>query len=213
MSSPSGPARGPRLGGEARWGAPAFPLDGDMWTWTAIDTDTKLVPTWRVGGRTIMDAYVFLGDLKRRLKDSHIQLTTDGLSVYLRVVNGLWAEKIDFAAIHKIYCAGPADTPERRFNIHVISGDPDPAKISTSHVERPNLTMRMNMRRFTRLTNAFSRKLENHVAAISLHFMHYNFARPHQTLTKRYGRPTTPAMAAALATYPWSVTQIAQLLD
>jgi hypothetical protein len=97
--------------------------------------------------------------------------------------------------------------------IKVVSGDPNPDDISTSYIERQNLTMRMGMRRFTRLTNGFSKKLENHTAAISLHFMHYNFGRVHETLSKQYGHPTTPAMAAGLARHPWSVTQIAQLLD
>jgi IS1 family transposase len=194
---------------------------GDVWTWTAIDADTKLVPSWLVGERTMADAYTFLADLKSRLRNAGIQLTTDGLGHYLRVVDGLWADNIDLAMLHKIYGGAPADTPERKYSpavctgidIKIIAGDPDPDRISTSYVERQNLTMRMRMRRFTRLTNAFSKKVENHTAAVSLHFMHYNFGRVHQTLTKRYGKKTTPAMAAGVARHPWSYSQIAGLLD
>jgi IS1 family transposase len=192
---------------------------GDVWTWTAIDADTKLVPSWYVGERTTQDAYVFLSDLKSRLRGP-IQLTTDGHRPYLTVVEPLFgSDGIDFAMLHKIYGHDRPDDARYSPAIctgtqkRVIVGHPDPRHVSTSYVERQNLTMRMNMRRFTRLTNAFSRKLENHAAAVSLHFMHYNFARPHQTLTKRHGKPTTPAMAAGVAAYPWSVTQIAQLLD
>lgn len=198
---------------------------GDVWTWTAIDADTKLVPSWLVGERTMADCYTFLADLKSRLKNARIQLTTDGLGHYLRCVDGLWVDNIDFAMLHKIYGHGGADTPEHTYSpadctgieIRIIAGDPDPARTSTSYVERQNLTMRMGMRRFTRLTNAFSKKVEFHAHAVSLYFMHYNFARYHESLRVKNEDGTfthrTPAMAAGVATYKWSVEQIAALLD
>lgn len=200
---------------------------GDVWTWTAIDSDTKLVPSWLVGERTNRDAYEFLSDLHNRLRPGqHVQITTDGHTPYLTVIEPLFgADSVDFAMLHKIYGNAPkveADTtPAHTYSpakctgidIRVITGDPDPDRISTSYVERQNLTMRMGMRRFTRLTNGFSKKVENLAHAVSLHYMHYNFARPHQTLTKRYGKPTTPAMAAGVAEHVWSVWEIAGLLD
>lgn len=132
----------------------------------------------------------------------------------------LWRGHIDYAQIIKEYTNPPAED-QRRYSpatckvtdIKILNGRPNPEHISTSYVERQNLTMRMGMRRFTRLTNGFSKKVENLAHAVSLHYMHYNFGRPHQTLTKAAGRPTTPAMAAGVATYPWSLTQIAELLD
>ena len=192
---------------------------GDVWTWTAIDADSKLMISWLVGERTTTDAYHFLSDVKSRLRH-RVQMTTDGHKPYLTVVEPLFgADAIDFAMLHKIY-GNDVRGDESRYgpavctgiDKRVITGTPDDALISTSYVERANLTMRMGMRRFTRLTNAFSKKVENHAAAVSLHFMHYNFGRPHITLTKRYGKPTTPAMAVGVADHPWSVTQIAQLL-
>jgi IS1 family transposase len=192
---------------------------GDVWTWTAIDAETKLVPSWLVDERTARDCYTFLYDLRSRLRPGRIQITTDGLQSYLQVIEPLFgADRVDFAQLVKMY--ENVDDERRYSPAHcsgidkrTITGRPDPALISTSYVERQNLTMRMGMRRFTRLTNAFSKKVENHAAAVSLHFMHYNFGRPHQTLTKRYGRKTTPAMAAGIARSPWSTSQIAQLLD
>ena len=199
---------------------------GDVWTWTAIDADTKLVPTWLVGERTLSDAYVFLSDLKSRLKDSRIQLTTDGLRNNLTVVNGLWADDIDFAMLHKIYGSGKqGQGPDTAYSpaictgidIRVISGNPDMSRVSTSYVERQNLTMRMGMRRFTRLTNGFSKKIEFHAHAVSLNFMYYNFARPHQSLRVKNADGTftkrTPAMAAGIARHVWSVQEIVALLD
>jgi len=194
---------------------------GDVWTWTAIDADTKLVPSWLVGERTNRDAYFFLADLHSRLRN-RVQLTTDGHRPYLAVIEPLFgADGVDFAMLHKMYGAGGSDSPEHTYSPakctgidkRVIVGNPDPDLISTSYVERQNLTMRMGMRRFTRLTNAFSKKVENLAHAVSLHYMHYNFARPHQTLTKRFGKPTTPAMAAGKADHVWSVWEIAGLLD
>jgi IS1 family transposase len=193
---------------------------GDVWTWTAIDAETKLVPTWLVGERTGRDCYFFLSDFRSRLRPGkRFQLTTDGLASYLQNVEPLFgADRVDFAQLVKMY--ENTDT-ERRYSParcagidkRTITGRPDPSLISTSYVERQNLSMRMGMRRFTRLTNAFSKKVQNHAAAVSLYFMWYNFGRPHQTLSERYGRPTTPAMAAGVAHFPWSAFQIAQLLD
>ncbi len=198
---------------------------GDVWTWTAIDADTKLVPSWLVGERTHEDAYVFLSDLKARLANAHIQLTTDGLAHYMRIVDGLWADDIDFAMLHKNYGTLNDKTSERTYSpaectsidIRIIAGHPDPDRISTSYVERQNLTMRMGMRRFTRLTNGFSKKIEFHAHAVSLNCMYYNFARPHQSLqvknaNGRYSK-RTPAMAAGIADPVWSVQEIAELLD
>ncbi len=198
---------------------------GDVWTWTAIDAETKLIPAWLVGERTMVDCYTFLSDLKSRLRNARIQLTTDGLGHYLRVVDGIWADKIDFAMLHKIYGGTGDSTPERTYSpakctgvdVRLIAGDPDPSRISTSYVERQNLTMRMGMRRYTRLTNAFSKKIENHAHTVSLHFMYYNFSRVHQSLRVRRPDGTfakrTPAMAAGVCSYPWSLSQIAGLLD
>ncbi len=188
---------------------------GDVWTWTALCADTKIVPTWLVGERTVDDAEVFMGDLARRL--SHrVQLTTDGHRPYLQAVEGAFGAEVDYAMLHKLY--GPPDAPthqERKyspnvctgFDVRMISGDPDPAKVSTSYVERQNLTMRMGMRRYTRLTNGFSKKVENLSHAVALHYMHYNFCRVHQTLK------TTPALAAGVADHRWTLLEVAALLD
>jgi len=194
---------------------------GDVWTWTAICADTKLVPSWLVGERTTEDAYVFMRDLQSRLSN-RVQLTTDGHRPYLQAVEATFGADIDYAMLHKIYGAATGESDERRYSPavctgidkKVITGHPDEAKISTSYVERQNLTMRMGMRRFTRLTNGFSKKVENLAHAVSLHYMHYNFARPHKTLTKAAGGyPTTPAMAGGVADHVWSLTEIAGLLD
>jgi IS1 family transposase len=189
---------------------------GDVWTWVAIDADTKLVPTYYVGGRSAMDGYRFMTDLAGRLR-SRVQLTTDGHNAYLRAVEGAFGSEIDYAMLVKLYGVSPE--AQRRYSpaecigaeVRPVQGAPDPDLISTSYVERQNLTMRMGMRRFTRLTNAFSKKVENHAAAISLHFMHYNFARTHQSLKDPY--PRTPAMAAGVADHVWTLEEIAGLLD
>jgi IS1 family transposase len=198
---------------------------GDVWTWTAIDAETKLVPSWLVGERTVADCYTFLADLKSRLNPGRIQLTTDGLGAYTTVADALWRNSADFAQIVKTYGnAGNANNEQRYspavctgMEVHVRTGDPDPAHISTSYVERQNLSMRMGMRRFTRLTNAFSKKVENLAHAVSLHFMYYNFCLVHSSLTIKdeSGKSIkrTPAMAAGIADYPWSLTQLAGLLD
>jgi len=193
---------------------------GDVWTWTALCADTKLVPSWLVGERTSYDAWVFMRDLSSRLAH-RVQLTTDGNRAYLQAVESNFRGDIDYAVLHKIYGEPAGAGNERRYSPaectgtekRRVTGDPDPAHVSTSYVERQNLTMRMGMRRFTRLTNAFSKKVENLAHAVSLHYMHYNFARPHQTLTQQAGTPTTPAMAAGIADHVWTLTEIAGLLD
>ncbi len=190
---------------------------GDVWTWTALCADTKLVPAWLVGERTVDDAYVFMADLAGRLSN-RVQLTTDGHRPYLHAVDAAFGAEIDYAMLHKLYGQDPRED-ERRYSpavctgidIRPIAGRPDPERISTSYVERQNLTMRMGMRRFTRLTNAFSKKAENHAAAVSLHFMHYNFARPHKSLRNPY--PRTPAMAAGVGDHVWTLTDIARLAN
>jgi IS1 family transposase len=197
----------------------------DIWTWTSIDADTKLVPSWLVGERTISDAWVFLSDLKSRLHDSRIQLTTDGLRNYLTVVDRLWTDNIDFAMLHKIYGRPVGQSnPERKYSpdicmgidVRVIAGSPDMSRVSTSYVERNNLTMRMGRRRFTRLTNGFSKKIEFHAHAVSLNFLYYNFARGHQSLRVKNADGTftkrSPAMAAGLADHIWTTWEIAELL-
>jgi IS1 family transposase len=199
---------------------------GDIWTWTGIDADTKLVPSWLVGERTTQDCYVFLNDLRSRLLPGlRIQLSTDGFGSYPPVVDALRRGNIDYAQVIKAY-SDPSPLEQRRYSpatsckvtdINALNGDPDPDHISTSYVERQNLTMRMGMRRFTRLTNGFSKKVENLAHAVSLHYMHYNFGRVHQslTITSDHGHKTkrTPAMAADIADHPWSLIQIAGLLD
>ena len=189
---------------------------GDIWTWTALCPDTKLVPCWLVGPRDAASAYHFMHDLKPRLA-SRVQMTTDGLKAYLQATEDAFGSDIDFAQLVKIYgtTVGPNVPAEVRYSPAqcmgarktVISGQPDLKHVSTSHTERQNLTMRMSMRRFTRLTNAFSKKLENHEAAIALHFMYYNFARIHMSLR------ITPAMAAGVSDHVWSLEEIVRLLD
>jgi IS1 family transposase len=194
-------------------GTPGY---GDVWTFTAICADTKLIPTWLVGERTGYDAEFFLRDLADRMA-GRIQLSTDGHPMYESTVGPGFRGNVDWAQIQKGYATDPAQggkySPAMCIGTKRIprKGDPDPDRISTSYVERQNLTMRMGMRRFTRLTNGFSRKVENLAHAVSLHFMHYNFARPHASLKERY--PRTPAMAAGVADHLWSLEEIAALLD
>ncbi len=206
------------IGAKAKHVKPGHPADfGDVWTWIAIDADTKLVPSWYIGGRTTTDALEFMRDVASRL-DTRVQLTTDGHQPYIIAVSRAFENQIDYATIQKLYGPDPAEdqkrySPAKCIGIEkkVIIGDPDPDHVSTSYVERQNLTMRMNLRRFTRLTNAFSRKIENHAAAVALHFQFYNFARPHKSLKNPY--PRTPAMAAGVADHIWSLREIAALLD
>ncbi len=189
---------------------------GDAWTWVAMCPDTKLVPTWLVGPRDAATAYHFMHDLAPRLA-RRVQLTTDGLKAYLQATEDAFGSEIDFAQLIKIYgtTVGPNVPAEVRYSPAqcmgarktVITGKPDVKHVSTSQIERQNLTMRMSMRRFTRLTNAFSKKLENHEAAIALHFMHYNFVRIHQTLR------VTPAMEAGISAHVWTLEEIVDLLQ
>lgn len=185
---------------------------GDVWTWVAIDPDTKLVPSFMVGGRGAHVAKAFMADLAGRLKN-RVQLTTDGYRVYLSAVEEAFGSNVDYAMLVKLY--GDDSESEKRYSPAEcigcqtvgITGRPKPEYISTSHVERQNLTMRMKMRRFTRLTNAFSKKIENHILAIALHYMHYNFCRIHKTLR------VTPAMAAGVSDHVWDIEEIVSLLD
>jgi IS1 family transposase len=182
---------------------------GDVWTWVAIDADTKLVLSYLVGGRGTMEARLFIEDVARRLRN-RVQLTTDGHHPYLTAVRGAFQGEIDYAVLNKIY----ANNPTGRYTPPVclgttrqtITGNPDPDHVSTSYVERQNLTMRMSMRRFTRLTNAFSKRVENHAAAVSLHFFHYNFCRVHKALG------TTPAVAAGVTDHVWKLDELIGLL-
>jgi len=185
---------------------------GDVWTWTAIDADTKLCISFMVGGRDSGWAMDFMEDVANRVR-GRVQLTTDGHKPYLEAVENAFGMDIDFATLQKIY--GASNEPEKRYSpakcigceSKVVMGDPDPKHISTSYVERQNLNMRMSMRRFTRLTNGFSKKAENHAHAVALHFMHYNYCRVHKTLG------TTPAMKAGLTDHVWSMEELAGLLE
>jgi IS1 family transposase len=188
-------------------------IAGDVWTFTAIDADTKLVLSWLVGRRDAGCAAQFLQDVAGRLKN-RVQLTTDGHKMYLTAVPDAFGLEIDYAQLVKVYGNDPIEGNKRYSpaqclgtqRIEVI-GTPDEAHISTSYVERQNLNMRMNMRRFTRLTNAFSKKIENHIAMIALFHMHYNFARIHQTLR------VTPAMEAGISSHVWSIAEIIGLTN
>ena len=185
---------------------------GSVWTWTAIDADTKLIPSWLVGTRDAASAYEFMMDLAGRLR-WRMQLTTDGHKPYLGAVEDAFGGQIDYATLQKLYGSDPE--AEKRYSpakclgcdVKTVVGEPDPKHISTSYVERQNLTMRMSMRRFTRLTNGFSKKVENHAAAVALYFMYYNFARIHQTLR------TSPAQAASVTEKLWDIKDIVELLS
>jgi IS1 family transposase len=186
---------------------------GDVYTWTAIDAETKLVPCWHVGTRGAESAHHFITDLSERLAH-RVQLTTDGHKAYLEAVSDAFNGHIDFAQLVKLYGDTPAREASRKYSpssytgsrVDVVTGYPDAEHVSTSYVERQNLTMRMHMRRFTRLTNAFSKKVENHMHAVSLHFMFYNFARVHKTLR------VTPAMEAGIADHVWTIEEICNLV-
>jgi len=185
---------------------------GDVWTFTCIDADTKLMPAFLVGKRDAGCATEFLQDIASRLVN-RVQLTTDGHKMYLGAVEDAFVGEIDFAQLVKVYGATP-EGPEVRYSPaaclgtqkHAVVGCPDPAHVSTSYVERANLTIRMSVRRFTRLTNAFSKKVENHTAAIGLFHAHYNFCRIHQTLR------CTPAMAAGVTSKVWKIEDLVALL-
>ena len=185
---------------------------GDVWTWVAIDADSKLAISWLVGKRTAEYAKAFIDDLSSRLAH-RVQLTTDGLRVYLTAVEGVFGADIDYAMLIKLYGEDRSEdtkySPQKCIGCEsaAIIGNPDPRHISTSFVERQNLNMRMSMRRFTRLTNAFSKKIENLAHAVSLHFFYYNYGRIHQTLR------VTPAMQAGVSDHVWTLEEIASLLN
>jgi IS1 family transposase len=188
------------------------PEAGDVWTWTAIDADTKLLISWLVADRSSDSGCIFMNDLKDRVTN-RIQLTSDGHRAYLIAVDDAFDGNVDYAMLQKIYGADPQG--EKRYSPakcigaqkREVTSSPDPKHISTSYAERQNLTMRMHMRRFTRLTNAFSKKLENHACAVALHSMYYNFVRLHQTLK------VSPAMAAGVTDRLWEMTDVVDMLD
>lgn len=188
---------------------------GDTWTWTAIDADSKLIVSYLVGGRDAEYAMWFMDDLASRLAN-RVQLTSDGHRAYLEAVEGAFGCGVDYAQLVKLYGSlGGSSSPEKRYSPaecngirkRVVEGRPDDAHVSTSYVERNNLTMRMYMRRFTRLTNAFNKKVENHAYAVALHMMYYNFVRIHKTLR------VTPAMAAGVADRLWEIGDIVALIE
>lgn len=185
---------------------------GDCWTWTALCSETKLIPCWYVGTRDARAAYHFMHDLAARLAN-RVQLTTDGHGAYLSAVADAFGDDIDYAQLVKIYGEGPKTearySPAQCMGARkaIISGKPEFAHVSTSHIERSNLTLRMGNRRFTRLTNAFSKKVENHEAMLALYFMYYNFCRIHQTLR------VTPAMQADITKHVWEISDIVDMLD
>ncbi len=185
---------------------------GSIWTWVALDADSKLAVSWLVGDRSAAIAKAFMEDVASRLSN-RVQLSTDGHRGYLTAVESAFGNDIDFAMLEKIY--GPSPEGETRYSPaqcigckrHVITGKPDLAHLSTSFAERSNLTMRMSMRRFTRLTNGFSKKIEKHAHSVALHFMWYNFGRVHKTLR------VTPAMEAGITDHVWSAAEVAGLLE
>ena len=193
----------------------APPEADDVWTWTAIGADTKLVPSWRVGDRSGETAIEFMDDLRPRLAN-RVQLTSDGHKSYLEAVEGAFGGDVDYAQLIKLYGGESGVSSEKRYSPaectgirkRRIEGSPDPVHVSTSYAERNNLTMRMSMRRFTRLTNAFSKKIENHALSVALHFMHYNFCRQHKSLDG-----VSPAMAAGVTDRLWDIEDIVRLVD
>jgi IS1 family transposase len=184
---------------------------GDTWTWTALDADTKRCVSYLVGGRDAEWAQEFMEDCASRIR-GRVQITTDGHRAYLEAVEGAFGMDVDYAQLQKIY--GASMEPERQYSpahcigcdMKVVSGNPDPKHVSTSFVERQNLSMRMSIRRFTRLTNAFSKKVENHAAAVAIWFMYYNFCCVHQTLR------VTPAMEAGISEQVWGIEELGALL-
>jgi IS1 family transposase len=189
---------------------------GDVWTWTALEADSKLIISWLVGNRDAEAAHLFMNDVATRVKGKPGQITTDGLHEYQSAVLDAFGSQIDFAQLVKQYAhTGEAHSTEKKYSPsecigtkkNIIFGQPAREHISTSYVERANLTMRMHMRRFTRLTNAFSKKVENHCHAIALHFVYYNFVKQHKTLR------VTPAMAAGLSKRFMSIEDIVNLID
>lgn len=186
---------------------------GDAWTWTALEADTKMILSYLVGGRDGEYALAFIDDLRQRISN-RVQLTTDGHKAYLMAVEEAFGADVDYAQLVKLYGNAPESFKGRYSPAdcigarkEAVTGNPDKRHVSTSYVERSNLTMRMGMRRFTRLTNAFSKKIENHAHAVALHVMHYNFVRIHKTLK------VTPAMAAGVSDRLWSMEDVVALID
>jgi IS1 family transposase len=192
--------------------APEFA--GDVWTWTALDAESKMMVSWHVGGRSADDALYLMEDVNSRVR-SRMQLTTDGLTAYITAVENTFGTDVDYAQLVKHYGSEAGKSPEKRYSPAVclgatkapVTGTPDKKHISTSYVERQNLNMRMGMRRFTRLTNAFSKKIENHCHSLALYFLYYNFVRIHKTLK------TSPAMAAGVSDRLWDMADIVALID
>jgi IS1 family transposase len=186
---------------------------GDTWTWTALDADSKLIVSWLVGGRDSEYAMAFMDDLRARLAN-RVQLTSDGHKAYLEAVEGAFGSDVDYAMLVKVF--GPGPEGQRRYSPaecigsvkHRVEGNPDPKHVSTSYAERQNLTMRMHMRRFTRLTNAFSKKFENHMHMVALYTVWYNFVKQHKTL-----KGISPAMAAGISPTLWSMIDLAEMVD
>jgi IS1 family transposase len=187
---------------------------GDMWTWTALDADTKLIVSWRLGKRTKYDADHFIADLSMRVSNKYVQITTDGFGAYVDPIERFFP-KGDHGSEVKVYGRPTFDAADTKYSPSFVTevvrrpiyGFPDPTYITTAHVERNNLTMRMHMRRFTRLTNAFSKKAQNHARALALHFMYYNFVKRHATVK------TTPGIAAGLTDRTWTLHDLANLPD
>ncbi len=185
---------------------------GSLWTWTALDADSKLIVSYLCGGRDAAWARSFMEDVASRLT-TRVQITTDGHRVYVEAIEGAFGMDVDYAMLIKLY--GSPTTPETRYSpgecigaeTVIVAGDPDPRHISTSYVERQNLTMRMSMRRFTRLTNGFSKTQKNHEHMLAIYFMYYNFCRVHQTLR------VTPAMEAGISNHVWTIEEMVKLLD
>jgi IS1 family transposase len=185
----------------------------DVWLWVALDADTKLVASWHVGPRDLATAYDFMHDVADRLRH-RVQLTTDGFKVYLEAVESAFNLDVDYAMLQKIYGRDVAE-PEKRYSptkcigvkSEVVTGEPNPKHIATSYVERQNWSVRTSMRRYTRLSNGFSRKIENHIAAVALNYFAYNFIRIHRTLR------VTPAMAAGVTDRLWEVRDLVPLLE
>ena len=187
---------------------------GDIWTWVGLDAETKLVASWHVGTRDSEAAATFIGDLAPRLA-SRVQLTSDGHKAYLEAVEGAFGGNVDYAQLVKLYGSEGGVSSDKRYSPaectgirkRSVEGKPDPAHVSTSYVERSNLSMRMGNRRMTRLTNAFSKKAENHAHMMAIYFMHYNFVRIHQTLR------VTPAMAAGVTPKLWEMSDLMKVLE
>ena len=187
---------------------------GDIWTWVGLDADTKLIASWYVGGRDSEAAATFIDDLAPRLA-SRVQLTSDGHKAYLEAVEGAFGGNVDYAQLVKLYGSEGGVSSDKRYSPaectgirkRSVEGKPDPAHVSTSYVERSNLSMRMGNRRMTRVTNAFSKKAENHAHMMAIYFMHYNFVRIHQTLR------VTPAMAAGVTPKLWEMSDLVKVLE